>query len=158
MSDRPPAPPSPAEVLASLFRAARTLLDHQLGPSPGPFDVELRRAGARHTYRAAAGTPAGHQPVDPPPAERLLALLAASFFSPLEARVVSLLARAGPLKNQGVARRADVGISTAKHLTAQLTARGVLRYSRDGYEVADPEFARLAREAEGSRPAGPPQP
>jgi hypothetical protein len=134
----------------ALLAAAAALIDLVDGKPdlPAvPVRVRVERNGCKLSYETGSShvTPAGP---DPFPTHELLA---SAFFCDLERRAVRTLDR-GPLQAKEIGRKLGMDHPTTQLKTALavLVERGVLRNTRDGYEVTSPVFLSLA--ADGAFP------
>jgi hypothetical protein len=150
-----PAVPMPERALArrlreALLSAAMSLIDLLDGQPDlsAPVRVRVERNGCKLSYEA--GTAAGPAPAGPDPFPTH-ELLASAFFCDLERRAVRTLDR-GPLQAKEIGRKLGMDHPTTQLKTALavLVERGVLRGTRDGYEVTSPVFLALA--ADGAFP------
>lgn len=129
-----------------LLQAALRLMERLDGPQHAPLSVRV--SGSEGRRFDLSGLPADSTAVDAvlnsTPGE-LAVKLERHFFTPLECRIVLMLA-GGPLSGKVVRARLGDRKSTKVQLAlAGLVERGVLGTSRDGYHVCDPAFVEIAK-------------
>jgi hypothetical protein len=139
-------PAAGAPVTSPDGDALHELLD-LLARLEAPLAVAIDRGGlcVRLTVAAAAPAAGAAEPAAVPDQGPSRPSLGEHFFNPTETACVRALA-AGPLKTAVLRRRVAGDSNKVKVTLAGLVARGVLRVAREGYEVTDPWFSRVARE------------